>query len=129
MSPGLNAAGHFFIEATLWFWPTAARPRFLECFFGVDEGLRCLDLRVGDQAVFDQRAVFTCDVIGHEELGIFLRGITTDSQIAEKNGDRPTIDTHQALAGAKAAVKVMGSWWDKLLAEAIAASQAKHAAA
>ena len=64
-----------------------------------------------------------------EELGVFLRGITTDSQIAEKDGDRPTIDTHQALAGAKAAVKVMGSWWDKLLEEATAASQAKHATA
>ena len=42
--------------------------------------------------------------------------------IAEKDGDRPTIDTQKALAGAENAIESMKVWWDKMLDEAIAVS-------
>lgn len=64
-----------------------------------------------------------------EELGIFLRNITPEQGVVAKEGDRPTIDTHKALAGAKAAVKIMDTWWDKLMAEIATSSQKAPAVA
>ena len=64
-----------------------------------------------------------------EELGIFLRGITPAQGIAEKEGERPTINTQKALAGAEAAIQTMTSWWNKLLDEAVANSQSARAVA
>lgn len=63
-----------------------------------------------------------------DELGIFLRGITPAQGIAEKDGDRPTIDTHKALDGADVAIETMTVWWNKLLAEATAMSQTRAVA-
>lgn len=64
-----------------------------------------------------------------EELGIFLRGITPAQGVVEKEGERPTIDTRKALAGAEVAIKAMADWWDKLLDEAVANSQSARAVA
>lgn len=64
-----------------------------------------------------------------EELGIFLRGITPAQGVAEKDGERPTIDTQKALAGAEKAIETMKVWWDQLLAEAVAVSQSSRAVA
>lgn len=64
-----------------------------------------------------------------DELGIFLRGITPAQGIAEKEGDRPTIDTQKALASADTAIETMKVWWDKLLAEAMTVSQNARAVA
>lgn len=64
-----------------------------------------------------------------EELGIFLRGIAPAQGIAEKDGERPTIDTHKAMAGAEDAINTMQIWWDKLLDEAVAMSKTPEAVA
>lgn len=64
-----------------------------------------------------------------EELGIFLRGITPAQGIAQKDGERPTIDTNKALAGAEVAVKTMADWWTKLLDTAVVNSQSARAVA
>ncbi|MEB4592749.1 hypothetical protein VSS37_17325 [Candidatus Thiothrix sp. Deng01] len=60
-----------------------------------------------------------------EELGVFLRGITPAQGIAAKDGERPTIDTQKALAGAEKAIETMKVWWIDLLAEATAISQSR----
>lgn len=64
-----------------------------------------------------------------DELGIFLRNITPSQGIAEKEGDRPTINTQLALAGADAAIEAMKNWWDKMLAEATTLTQSNRAVA
>lgn len=51
-----------------------------------------------------------------EELGIFLRNVPVDQAIVSKEGERPTINVQQALAGAEEAIKTMTIWWDDLLA-------------
>ncbi|MEK8021079.1 MAG: iron-containing redox enzyme family protein [Candidatus Parabeggiatoa sp.] len=52
-----------------------------------------------------------------EELGVFLRGLPVDQPVANKEGDRPTIYTQQAITGAKQAIAAMTTWWADLLAE------------
>ena len=64
-----------------------------------------------------------------DELGRFLKGITPAQGIVEKDGDRPTIDTQKALAGAENAIESMKVWWDKMLDEAITVSQKSATAA
>lgn len=64
-----------------------------------------------------------------DELGIFLKGITTDTQIAEKDGERPTIDTHKAMAGARETIVAMDAWWDNLMAEVNSRSKESRAVA
>lgn len=53
-----------------------------------------------------------------DELGIFLRGWPVEQEVAEKDGIRPTIRTHQALQGADLAIEAMTIWWQNLLAQA-----------
>lgn len=50
-----------------------------------------------------------------DELGIFLRSLPMAQAIVEKENERPTIDTQQALTGAKQAIDAMTSWWTDLL--------------
>ena len=64
-----------------------------------------------------------------DELGIFLRNITPSQGVVAKAGDRPTIDTHQALVGAREAIGTMGAWWDKLMTEVTSISQKQQAVA
>ncbi|OUD12279.1 hypothetical protein TPSD3_14270 [Thioflexithrix psekupsensis] len=60
-----------------------------------------------------------------EELGVFLRGITPAQGIAAKEGNRPSIDTHKALAAADKAIETMKTWWNQLLDKAIADSETR----
>lgn len=64
-----------------------------------------------------------------DELGLFLRGITPAQGVAEKEGERPTIDTALALKGAQEAVDTMVIWWDKLMSEVVSISQKQQAVA
>jgi len=58
-----------------------------------------------------------------DELGIFLRNITPAQGVVAQEGERPTIDTNQALNGAQEAIDTMKIWWDSLMAELVTKSQ------
>ena len=62
-----------------------------------------------------------------DELGIFLQGLPLN-QLVEKEGDRPTVDTHQAIKGAEHAIEAMIVWWDQLFAAIKAASSNQNLA-
>lgn len=51
-----------------------------------------------------------------DELGIYLKGLPLN-QVVDNEGDRPTIDTRQAVAGAEQAIKAMTQWWADLFGE------------
>lgn len=57
-----------------------------------------------------------------DELGVFLQGLPLDQPVASREGNRPTIRTWQALAGAEQAIEAMVAWWADLLAELSARS-------
>jgi hypothetical protein len=50
------------------------------------------------------------------ELGVFLQGLGFNT-VVERELDRPTIDTCQAVEGAERAIESMRSWWKDLVAE------------
>lgn len=52
-----------------------------------------------------------------DELGIFLRGVYADQPVVAKEGNRPTLNPQQVLAGGKEAVELMTTWWNHLFAE------------
>ena len=59
-----------------------------------------------------------------DELGVFIRGVSPDEELAVRQGERPTLRPRQALEGASLAIAAMKSWWSELLTktEAITAS-------
>lgn len=80
--------------------------------------------KAGDKLVwFHDMHLSGVEQAHRDELGIFLRGITPEQGVVAKEGDRPTIDTRKALAGAEIAIQSMADWWDKMLDAAIANSQ------
>ena len=52
-----------------------------------------------------------------DELGIFLRGVYADQPVVPGEGDRPTIQPHQALEAARTAIDTMKVWWTELFTE------------
>lgn len=52
-----------------------------------------------------------------DELGIFLRGVSVDEAVVAQEGNRPTLNPQQVLAGGKQAVDLMKTWWNQLFTE------------
>lgn len=63
-----------------------------------------------------------------EDLAIFLRNFDPTVEVAEREGDRPTIKPAAALEGGNLAIDAMVKWWEQLFAELRARSQAAAAA-
>lgn len=63
-----------------------------------------------------------------EDLAIYLRHFDPALEVAERDGDRPTIKPAAALEGGNLAIDAMIAWWEKLLTELRARSQVAAAA-